>query len=272
MSIFDLTGQVAVVTGSTKGIGLGVVKQMAAHGAKVIVSSRKGQECEEVAQRINDEFGHGEIVAKGLACDINDLNSISRFSEEARQAWGRIDTVVCNAAILPFIGPPEATPPEDFDRILTSNIHNNFRLCAGFHDDLVKQGGGSMILIGSMVGHAPMPKTMAYALAKAGVSHLARCLAEEYAQDAIRVNCVAPGLIRSFSSSLNPTPWEKRAAGIPLKRVGEPEDIAGAVIFLASRAGSYVTGATILVDGGRVMLNPPGMPNPSAAVEGIKYD
>lgn len=172
----------------------------------------------------------------------------------------RVDILVCNAAVLPFIGPSAQTPPEMFTQILDTNIHHNFRLVQALRHSIAIQGGGSIVLIGSIAGHAPNPNLMAYAAAKAGVSHMARCLADELVGDNIRVNCIAPGFIRSFSSG--PIVADERAithivGTIPLKRIGEPDDIAGAVIYLSSKAGSYVTGATLIVDGGRAQLSPP---------------
>lgn len=264
MSMFDLSGKVAVVTGATKGIGLGVVQQLAAHGAKVIVSSRDQSACDKVAGELNEAFGGGGVIARGVACDIDKLDDIDRLARESANTFGGVDILVCNAAILPFMGSSADTPPELFDRILTSNTHHNFRLCQAVRGDMARRGGGSIIMIGSVAGHTASPSVMAYAIAKAGVAHMARCLADEFAGDGIRVNCVSPGLVRSFSS----TPlWQDEAilsavvSDIPLGRIGEPEDIAGAVIFLASQAGSYVTGSTIIVDGGAAMLSAPSRDN-----------
>jgi NAD(P)-dependent dehydrogenase (short-subunit alcohol dehydrogenase family) len=242
MSLFDLTGKVAVVTGATKGIGLGIVQQLVAHGAKVVVSSRNQALCDEVSADLNARAG-GE-VAKGMACDIDKLEDIEALAEASRGAFGGVDILICNAAALAFIGPAASTPPDVFERLLSTNIHHNFRLCEALRGDIAARGGGSIILIGSLAGHSASASLLGYAVAKAGVAHLARCLADEMAAEKIRVNCVAPGLIRSFSSQ-------------PLWRNEQMLEASERVIFLASRAGSYVTGETILVDGGRTMLSPP---------------
>jgi hypothetical protein len=261
MSLFDLTGKVAVVTGATKGIGLGITQQLILHGAKVVVSSRNQAECDALAEQLNTARGAGQVVAKGVACNIDKLEDIERLARQSIEAFGGVDILVCNAAVLPYIGVAAGTPPELFDRIVTSNTHHNFRLCEAVRGSMAARGGGAIILIGSNAGHTASPGLLAYAISKAGVAHMARCLADEMATDRIRVNCVSPGFIRSFSS--RPV-WENQAAvdaiakGTPLGRIGEPEDIAGTVIFLASQAGSFVTGASILVDGGRSMLSPPG--------------
>jgi NAD(P)-dependent dehydrogenase (short-subunit alcohol dehydrogenase family) len=277
MTLFDLTGKAALVTGATKGIGLGVAQQLAAFGAKVIVSSRDASQCESVAQELSRAYGNGAAIAAGIACDIGKADDIPRLAREAERVFGGIDILVCNAAILPFIGNSADTPHEQFERILIGNIHNNFRLCHAIRPGMAGRGGGSMILIGSLSGHSASPHTMAYSIAKAGVAHMARCLADEFASQRIRVNCIAPGLVRTFSS--RPL-WENAellasmTAGIPLGRIGEPSDIAGTVVYLASQAGSYVTGTVLLVDGGQVNLS---APSPTSAgvldtLSGVKFN
>jgi NAD(P)-dependent dehydrogenase (short-subunit alcohol dehydrogenase family) len=256
MSLFDLTGKVAAITGSTKGIGLGIAREMAAAGAKVIVSSRHAELCDEVAGQLNAEFGKGEVIAKGLPCDLTSIESVERFAAEAPTLFGGLDILVSNAAVLSWAGDPAETPPEVFEQQLTSNIHHNFRLCMGLRGAIAARGGGSIVLIGSAAGANANPIILSYSVAKAGVSHLAWNLAELMAPERIRVNCVSPGLVRSWSSTkaLGEAGLEAGGKMIPLGRPGEPEDIAGAVIFLSSRAGAYVTGETILVDGGRSKL------------------
>jgi NAD(P)-dependent dehydrogenase (short-subunit alcohol dehydrogenase family) len=277
MSLFDLPGKVALVTDATKGIGLGVVQQLAASGAKAIISSRDRAECERVAEELNRAHGNGQQIAAGIACDIGRREEIAQLASAAEGTFGGIDILVCNAAILPFIGSSAETPPEQFDRILVGNIHHNFRLCHAIRPSMARRGGGSMILIGSMSGHTAFPHAMAYSIAKAGIAHMARCLADELAPQRIRVNCIAPGLIRTFSS--RPL-WENAeilasmTAGIPLGRIGEPSDIGGAVVYLASQAGSYVTGTVLMVDGGQVNLS---VPSPTSAgvtdtLSGVKFN
>lgn len=260
MSLFDLTGKVAVVTGATKGIGRGVAQHLAAHGAKVVVSSRNRAEADAVAAELDAEFGAGQVVARGAVCDLDKLADIEPFAKTAAGLFGGVDILVCNAAALAFVGPAASTPPDLFERLLNTNIHHNFRLCEAFRGVIASRGGGAMVLIGSLAGHQASPNLLAYGVAKAGVAHMARCLADEMAAENIRVNCVAPGLIRSYSSRplwRNAAMLKASEAGIPLQRIGEPEDVAGAVVFLVSRAGSYMTGETILVDGGRTQLSPP---------------
>jgi NAD(P)-dependent dehydrogenase (short-subunit alcohol dehydrogenase family) len=271
MRLFDLRGKIAVVTGATKGIGRGIAEQLVAHGARVVITGREPADAERMAAEINQRCGGGEIVAKGAAFDINRLEAAEQLAKNARQAWGAIDILVCNAAVLPFIGPSKDTPPEMFDQLLTTNIHHNFRLCQAMRGDIAGRGGGAIIFIGSVSGNTATPATLAYGVAKAGLAHMARSLADELAPERIRVNCVAPGLVRSFTSAIvwrDPDRLKVAEAGIPLHRIGEPEDVAGAVVFLASKAGSYVTGTTIHVDGGRSFLAPPGRATHLSGISG----
>ncbi|MDB5540585.1 MAG: Oxidoreductase, short chain dehydrogenase/reductase family protein [Devosia sp.] len=254
MSLFDLTGKIAVVTGATKGIGLGIAQELVKVGAKVIVSSRSQEDCDRLAM----EFGPG--VAKGIALDLENLDAIEPFAAAAVAAFGGVDILVCNAAVLAFVGPASKTPPQLFDRLLKTNVHHNFRLCEALRPAIAARGGGSITLIGSGSGHHASPFMLAYGVSKAGLSHLALSLADEMVAEGIRVNCVAAGVIRSKASERM---WRDdellrmTSASIPLQRIGEPEDIAGTVIFLASQAGSYITGETIMVDGGKTALSPP---------------
>ena len=258
MSLFDISGKIALVTGATKGIGKGIVERMAEQGARIIISSRNQEACDALATDLNRLYGNNENIAAGIAADINNLSEMEELSKASAACWGGLDILVCNAAILPFMGPSSETTPENFDRILIGNQHHNFRLCQAVKPYMKQRDGGRIILIGSASGLTPSPNVMAYAVAKAGVTHMARCLADEFASENITVNCVAPGLVRSYSSKPlweDQSVLEEVSADIPLGRIGEPDDIAGAVIFLASRAGSYISGATIPVDGGRTTLS-----------------
>jgi NAD(P)-dependent dehydrogenase (short-subunit alcohol dehydrogenase family) len=246
VSLFDMTGQVAVVTGSTRGIGLSTAQQMAVQGAKVIVSSRNQADCDQVAADLNRRHGKGAIVAKALAYDITRIDRAEAFAAACEAAFGKVDTLVGNAAIIPGY---------EFDEILVGNIHANHALCEAFRPLIRRQGGGAIILIGSIAGHYPMFDIMPYAAAKAGVAHLARCLAEEMLTDNIRVNCIARGMIRvSVARDRGDADFRRRGLGVPLGRGGEPDEVAGACVFLAAKAGGYVTGTTIHVDGGRAFL------------------
>ena len=275
MSMFDLTGKVAIVTGATKGIGLGIAQAIAAQGAKLVVASRDQAACDALAEDLNKTYGKGAKIAHGIAFDLDRLEDMQALATKSAAVWGGIDILVCNAAILPYIGPSIDTPPELFDRILTCNIHHNFRLCQAVRPSMKARGGGSIVLIGSEAGHGASPMVLAYSVAKAGLAHLARNLADEFVNDKIRVNCVAPGLIRSFSSDSTLTDENVRAAmidSIPMKRIGEPADVAGAVVYCVSEASTYTTGGVLLVDGGRAFLTPPSHGGGLADVAGTSYN
>ncbi len=259
MSLFDLTGKVAVVTGATKGIGRGIVERLAEHHARIVVSSREQALCDKVVGELNSAYGSGKEIASAAAANLEELESLKGLVKAAMDKWGRIDILVCNAAVLPFIGPSAETPPKLFTRLLEGNIQNTFRLCHMVLPQMKERRDGAIIIIGSASGLSAATNEMAYGITKAAQSHMARCLAGEAAAYNVRVNCVSPGLTRSFSS--RPI-WEKEAvlnkftSTLPLQRIGEPDDIAGGVVFLASQAGSYVTGITIPIDGGRTSLPP----------------
>lgn len=259
MTLFDLSGKVAVVTGSTKGIGRGIVDRLAEHGATVIVSSRDQTLCEKTAAELNEKYGRGKAIAIGIAADLEDVGSLQKLVDGVNAKCKRIDILVCNAAVLPFIGPSADTPRELFTRLLEGNIQNTFRFCQMVLPQMKERRDGCVIIIGSASGRMASTLEMAYGLTKAAQSHMARSLAAEVAPFNVRVNCVSPGLTRSHSS--RPL-WENEkllkmfTASNPLQRIGEPDDIAGGVIFLASQAGSFVTGETLAIDGGATSLPP----------------
>lgn len=260
MNLFSLDGTVSLITGSTKGIGLGVAQRMAEAGAKVVVSSRNQAECDATAAALNSKFGGRQDIATGIAADIADIDQLQRLVDKTLETWGRIDTLMCNATMLAPIGRSAATGYDEFQRIVNTNVHHTFRLCHMVLPDMVSRRNGSILIVGSIAGHVAIPNTMAYALSKAALAHLARCLASEFAPHNIRVNCISPGLIRSFAS--RPI-WEDQAVlktfarNIPLGRIGEPDDVAATAVFLSSTGGSFVTGAVIPVDGGAISLPPP---------------
>lgn len=259
MNLFDLTGRVALVTGSSKGIGRGIVERFAEHGAKVIVSSRDQAACDQVAAELNETYGKGEEIAIGLAANLEEIESLEALVKNCLEKWGRIDTLICNAAVLPYIGSSAKTPPKFFTRLMEANIQNTFRLCHMVLPQMRERKDGNIIIIGSASGHNAAINEMAYGVTKAAQAHMARSLAAEVCTDNITVNCVAPGLIRSFSSTPvweNDDILESFTNKIPIQRIGEPDDIAAGCIFLSSQGGSYVTGVTINIDGGRTVLPP----------------
>ena len=251
MSQFDLTGHVAIITGSSRGIGKASAWELAEHGAKVVISSRKQDACDEVAAEINGKFGEGTAIA--VAANISDKAGLQNLVDETRRAFGKIDILVCNAASNPYYGPQEGIADDQFRKILDNNIVSNHWLISMVAPEMRERKNGSIIIISSIGGIRGTAVIGAYAISKAADMQLARNLAHEYGPFNVRVNCIAPGLIRTdFARALweNEAAVKARNATTPLRRIGEPEEIAGAVVFLASQASAFMTGQTIVIDGG----------------------
>ncbi len=251
MTLFDLSGKVALITGSTKGIGEAIAHRMAEHGAKVVISSRKADACEKVAGDINKE--RGAKVAFPIPCNINYKEQLQHLVDETHKQLGKIDVLVCNAAINPTYGPMSAIQDDAFDKILGANIRSNHWLVQMALPDMVEKKDGAIIIVSSIGGYRGSQVIGTYCISKAADLQLARNLAVENGPNNIRVNCIAPGLVKTdFARALWETPEaEQRSSfGNPLRRLGQPDDIAGAAVFLASKAGSWMTGQSIVVDGG----------------------
>jgi NAD(P)-dependent dehydrogenase (short-subunit alcohol dehydrogenase family) len=251
MSLFDLTGKVAIVTGSSRGIGKASVFELAEHGANVVVSSRKQDACDAVAAEINAKYGDGTAIA--VAANISDKEGLQHLVDESRRAFGKIDILVCNAASNPYYGPQEGISDDQFRKILDNNIVSNHWLISMVVPEMRARKDGSVIIISSIGGLRGSTAIGAYCISKAADMQLARNLAHEYGPDNVRVNCIAPGLVRTdFARALWEDPERQKAANstVPLRRIGEPEDIAGGVVFLASKAAAFTTGQTIVMDGG----------------------
>ena len=251
MSQFDLTGKVVVITGSSRGIGKASAIACAEQGAKVVISSRKQDACDTVAAEIDARFGEGTAIA--VAANISDKAGLQNLVDRTRAAFGRIDVLVCNAASNPYYGPQEGIADDQFRKILDNNIVSNHWLISMVAPEMRERGDGSIIIISSIGGLRGSPVIGAYCISKAADMQLARNLAVEYGPHNVRVNCIAPGLIKTdFARAL----WEDEAAAAkrnqttPLRRIGEPHEIAGAVVFLAATASSFMTGQTIVIDGG----------------------
>ena len=247
---FDLTGKGALVTGSSRGIGKAIAEALAALGANVIISSRKQQACDDVAAQIN---AHGAGRATSIPANIGSKSDIENLVEEARRALGSIDVLVCNAASNPYYGPMAGISDDQFEKILRNNLLSSHWLSTLVSPEMIERRSGSIIYISSMGGLRGSAVIGAYNISKAADFQLARNLATEYGPYGVRVNCIAPGLIRTdFARAL----WEDEAnlakalMGTPLARIGEPDDVAGVAAFLASDASRYVTGQTLVVDGG----------------------
>lgn len=246
---FDLSGQVAVITGSSRGIGRSIAEHMAALGAKVVISSRKAEPCEEVAAAIRKAGGEAIVIP----CNISRKPEVVALIKGTLDKWGRIDSLVCNAAVNPYYGPVAGLSDEAFDKIMGSNVKSNIWLTNLAVPGMIAQGGGTIIIVSSIAGLKGNAIIGAYGISKAADFALARNLAVEHGQHNIRVNCIAPGLIKTdFAKAL----WEDekavkaRNAVTPLRRIGEPHEIGGIAAFLASKAASFVTGQVIVADGG----------------------
>ena len=249
--LFDLSGKVAVVTGSSRGIGRAIVERMAEHGARVVVSSRKAGPCDDVARAINDR--HGEERAMAVAANISSKEDLQRLVDETRAKWGRIDVLVCNAASNPYYGPLAGITDDQFRKIFENNVLSNHWLITMVAPEMRERRDGSIIIVSSIGGLRGSPIIGAYNVSKAADFQLARNYATEYGPENVRVNCIAPGLIRTdFARALweNPDTLRRSTASAPLKRIGEPDEIAGAAVFLASRAGAFMTGQAMVIDGG----------------------
>lgn len=251
MSQFDLTNKVAIITGSSRGIGKASAFELVEHGANVVISSRKQEACDAVAAEINARYGEGRAIA--VAANISDKAGLQHLVDATRAAFGQIDVLVCNAASNPYYGPQAGIADEQFRKILDNNIVSNHWLIATVAPEMRARKAGSIIIISSIGGLRGSTLIGAYCISKAADMQLARNLAHEFGPDNVRVNCIAPGLIKTdFARALWEDPERIEAANktVPLRRIGEPEEIAGAVVFLAAQASSFMTGQTIVLDGG----------------------
>lgn len=251
MKLFDLTGKVAIVTGSSRGIGRASAEALADHGAKVVISSRKQDACDEVAAAINGRHGEGTAIA--VAASISDKDALQRLVNETRAAFGRIDILVCNAASNPYYGPMADIADDQFRKILDNNVLSNHWLIQMCAPEMRERKDGAIVIISSIGGLRGSPVIGAYNISKAADFQLARNYAVEFGPDNVRVNCIAPGLIKTdFARALweDPETEARYSKGTAVRRLGEPEDLAGAVVYLAAPAGRYMTGQALVVDGG----------------------
>jgi NAD(P)-dependent dehydrogenase (short-subunit alcohol dehydrogenase family) len=251
MSLFDLKGKSAIITGSSRGIGRAIAEAMADQGARVVISSRKPGPCQEVADAINQKHGDGTAIA--IPANISSKEDLQAMVDETSKSFGKIDIVVCNAASNPYYGPMAGITDDAFTKILQNNIISNHWLIQMCAPQMRERKDGAVIIVSSIGGLRASPVIGAYNISKAADFQLARNLAAEFGADNIRVNCIAPGLIKTdFAKALwdNPDTLKRALTGTPLKRIGEPEEIAGAAVYLASKAGAYMTGQMLVVDGG----------------------
>ena len=251
MALFDLTGKVVVITGSSRGIGRAIAVRMAEQGAKVVISSRKLAACQAVVDEIEAAHGAGRAIA--IPANISSKDELKALVDGATEKLGPIDILVCNAASNPYFGPQVGITDDQFRKILDNNIVSNHWLIQLAAPQMLARGDGAIIIVSSIGGLKGSPVIGAYNISKAADMQLARNLAVEFGSSNVRVNCIAPGLIRTdFAKALweNPALLKAANAGTPLGRIGEPDEIAGAAVFLASGAGAFMTGQAIVIDGG----------------------
>ena len=254
MKLFDLGGKVAIVTGSSRGIGRAIAEIFVEAGARVVISGRRAESCEEVVAALREKGGE----AMAVPARISDKAQLENLVARTREAWGRIDILVCNAAVNPHFGSLDGLTDEAFERMMVNNVLSNLWLSRMVAPEMKERRDGAIIFIISIAALRGTTQLGMYGVTKAADAALARNLAVEWGPYNLRVNCIAPGLVKTeFARAL----WEDdarraaREAATPLRRLGEPDDIAGVALMLASPAGAYVTGQVIVVDGG-VMIAP----------------
>jgi NAD(P)-dependent dehydrogenase (short-subunit alcohol dehydrogenase family) len=234
-----------------------MAEEMARHGAQVVISSRKQDVCEDVAQGINTELQDQPGGAIAIPAHVGDKEALQRLVDETRAQLGKIDILVCNAAVNPYYGPMKDMPDEAFDKVLGINIRSNHWLAHMVLPEMVARKDGSIIVVSSVGGLRGSETLGAYCISKAADVQLVRNLAAEYGRHNIRVNAISPGLVRTdFAKALweNPEILKERTSGDPLRRIGEPREIAGAAVYLASSAGSFTTGQNFVIDGGSTVV------------------
>ena len=247
--LFDLTGKVAIVTGSTRGIGRAIATRFAQRGAQVVVSSRDAAACEAVAQELREAGGQ----AIGIAAHVGKKEQLENLVTQTVERLGGVDVLVCNAAVNPYYGPLSGISDDAYDRIMSSNVRSALWLSNLSYPHMAERGGGSAIFLSSIAGLSGTNVLGAYAVSKTALIGLARSLAVEWGPAGIRVNCLAPGIVKTeFARALwdNPSIADPAVERTALRRLADADDVAGPAVFLASRAGAFVTGQTLVIDGG----------------------
>jgi dehydrogenase/reductase SDR family member 4 len=250
--LFDLSGQVALITGSSRGIGKAIAEEMSVAGAKVVISSRKLQACDQVRDEIQARGGQ----AISLACNIGRKEEVEALVKATLDQYGRIDILVCNAAVNPFYGSLTQLDDDAWDKVMMSNVKSSWWFSKLVIPHMAERGSGNIILLSSIAAFKSTPVLGAYGISKAAEAQLARNLALELGPKGIRVNAIAPGLVKTdFAKALwsNPVTLRNVEERAPLRRIGQPVEIAGVAVFLASRAASFVTGQLIVADGGSTL-------------------
>lgn len=246
---FDLTGKVALVTGGGQGIGRAIAEALAEHGATVVVCGRTREKLESVAAAIRDRGSVGHV----LQMDVTSDEDVAYARDWLARELGGLDVLVNNAGIDPHYGSIEKTSMEKWNGILAVNLTGVFRCCKELGGLMLKKGGGSIVNISSIAGHIGLKRQAPYGASKGGVEQLTKSLAHDWAEHGVRVNAIAYGFVATELTAgmlEHPHIAPRLLAHIPLARFGRLDEVAGAAVFLASDAASYVTGHSLLVDGG----------------------
>ncbi len=245
--LFDFTGKVALVTGGSRGLGREMVLALAARGADVVIASRKADSCEAVAEEVR-ALGREALPH---ACHVGHWQELDGLTEAAYERFGRIDILINNAGMSPLYPALSDITEELFDKVVSVNFKGPFRLSALIGERMAAGDGGSIINISSTASLNPSPNSEPYGAAKAGLNAITRSFAFAYGPN-VRVNCIVAGpFLTDISKAWDMEAFEKRArTSLALGRGGQPNEIVGAALFLASGAGSFTTGTTIRVDGG----------------------
>ena len=252
--LFDMSDRVAVVTGATKGMGLAIARALGAAGAKLIISSRSEQTAQSTADRLTRE---DQIAARGIGCDIADMESVRRFAKQAQQAFGRVDALILNAAGSPAFGSILGHGVNELDQSVRGLLGGNLLLVKEFLPPMIARKDGSIVLVSSILAQRGSNVLGLYGMAKAATDQLVRNLVAEIGASNVNANSINPTLVRTdFSRGLweNPDAEKQMTSRIPLGRIAEAEDVAGLALLLASKAGRYITGQSILVDGGQTAV------------------
>ncbi len=252
--LFDLSGKVALLTGASKGMGKAMAEGLAEHGARVMLSSRKLDQCEAAADEINDKCGEQRVF--GHSCNAGYKDQLQALVDATHERLGPIDILVGNAGVNPFFGPMSEISDEAYDKIMSTNVKANHWLVQMVAPDMIERGSGSIMITSSTGAFAPSPVLGTYNISKLAVIALVRNLAGELGPRGVRVNAICPGLIKTaFAQALwdNPQAEERANQQIPLRRLGEADDLKGLAVFLASDASSYITGQALTVCGGSNM-------------------
>lgn len=246
-NLFDLTDQVAVITGGSRGLGRQIALAFAAFGADVMIVSRSEDSCESTANEVREQTGRRAIP---YACHVGKWDEVDRLVDAAYETFGRVDILVNNAGMSPLYPSPDSISEDMWEKVIAVNLKGPFRLCALIGPRMAAGLGGSIINVSTTAAVRPRPHVIPYASAKAGLEAMTIAFAKELGPK-VRVNVIRPGpFLTDVSKHWNMEQFKARAAGFALERAGDPSEIVGAAVYLASRASNYTTGSVITVDGG----------------------